>query len=122
MVDERAVIVVGLVGSLRKISFNRSLYNAAVELAPPGLRLIEAPIGDLPLYNDDIDVDGGPEPVRAFRRQIYEADGLLFVTPEFNYSIPGALVPGTLLSSGIAASHSMRSRCFRPMRTPFASV
>jgi chromate reductase len=89
--NERIVTVAGIVGSLRKVSLNRWLYNASVELAPPGMDLTEAPIGELPLYNEDIDVNGGPPPVRAFRQHILDADGLLFVTPEFNYSIPGAL-------------------------------
>src|SRR5687768_9033977 len=83
--------VAGLVGSLRQPSLNRWLYEAAVELSPPRLRLCEAPIGELPLYNDDLDIEGGPDAVVTFRDQIRNADGLLFVTPEFNYSIPGVL-------------------------------
>ena len=89
--DKRELTIAGIVGSLRAVSLNRWLYNAAVELAPAGLRIVEAPIGKLPLYNEDIDVDGGPEPARTYRQLIHDADGLLFVTPEFNYSIPGAL-------------------------------
>jgi chromate reductase len=90
-VADRELVIAGLIGSLRRVSLNRWLYEAAAELAPAGMRLVEAPIGDLPHYNDDIDVDGGPPAARAFRERIRAADGLLFVTPEFNYSIPGAL-------------------------------
>ena len=78
---EREIGIAGLIGSLRRVSLNRWLYGAAVELAPPGMRLFEASIGDLPHYNDDIDVDGGPPAANVFRQQIANADGLLFVTP-----------------------------------------
>jgi len=88
---EREIVIAGLIGSLRRVSLNRWLYDAAVELAPSGMQLIEASIGELPHYNDDIDMDGGPPAAKVFRQQIAGADGLLFVTPEFNYSIPGAL-------------------------------
>ena len=89
--SDRELVIAGLIGSLRRVSLNRWLYEAAVELAPQGMRLVAAPIGELPHYNHDIDVDGGPPAAREFRERIREADGLLFVTPEFNYSIPGAL-------------------------------
>jgi chromate reductase len=88
---DRELVVAGLVGSLRHTSLNRWLFDAAVELSPAGVRLVEVPIGGLPLYNDDLDIDSGPPPVQSFREQIERADGLLFVTPEFNYSIPGVL-------------------------------
>lgn len=80
-----------MVGSLRRDSLNRRLYQAAVETTPAGVRFQEIPIGALPHFNDDLDVDGGPEPVRAMRAAISAADGLLFVTPEYNHSIPGVL-------------------------------
>lgn len=82
--------VVVLVGSLRKDSINRKVAKALVELAPAAIcpKIVE--IGQLPLYNQDF--DGDPPPAwRAFRQRIKCADALLFVTPEYNRSIPGAL-------------------------------
>ena len=84
--------VLALVGSLRKGSLNRILFNAAVDLAPPGMTISEfARIGELPLYNADHDVDPWPEPVLALDAALRSADGVLFVSPEYNYSVPGVL-------------------------------
>jgi chromate reductase len=79
-----------IVGSLRKESLNRRLADAVIRLAPPELSFTHVQIGDLPLYNQD-DESSPAEPVRRLRREIREADGLLFVTPEYNRSIPGLL-------------------------------
>ncbi|NMF89474.1 NADPH-dependent FMN reductase [Aromatoleum petrolei] len=78
------------VGSLSSTSINRLLAKALVRLAPPELELIEIPIRDLPLYSQDYDADYPPV-ARAFKQAIADVDGLLFVTPEFNRSIPGGL-------------------------------
>jgi chromate reductase len=78
------------VGSLSTSSINRLLAKALVRLAPPGLELTEIPIKDLPLYNRDHD-DDYPPVARAFKDAIAAADAVLFVTPEYNRSIPGAL-------------------------------
>ena len=79
-----------IVGSLRRDSFNRRLADALRRLAPGSLEFHEVAIGDLPLYNQDD--DGAPaEPVRRLKREIAGASGLLFVTPEYNRSIPGVL-------------------------------
>lgn len=79
-----------IVGSLRKESFNRALANALLQLAPSELRFKHLEIGDLPLYNQDD--DGIPsEPVKRLKNEINAAQGLLFVTPEYNRSIPGVL-------------------------------
>ena len=80
-----------LVGSLRKASINRRLALALAELAPDSLKLEIVEIGDLPLYNEDIDQDSPPEAYTRFREQLRGADALLFVTPEYNRSLPGAL-------------------------------
>jgi len=80
-----------LVGSLRKASINRRLALALAELAPASLKLEIVEIGDLPLYNEDIDQDSPPEAYTRFREQLRGADALLFVTPEYNRSMPGAL-------------------------------
>jgi chromate reductase len=79
-----------IVGSLAKESINRKLSRALVRLAPDGLALSEVPIRDLPLYSYDFDADYPPV-ARAFKEAIAAVDGLLFVTPEYNRSIPGAL-------------------------------
>ena len=79
-----------LVGSLRKDSVNRKMANALVNLAPSPLQLTIVEIGNLPLYNMDHEADPVPA-VREFREQIAQSDALLFVTPEFNRSVPGAL-------------------------------
>jgi chromate reductase len=83
--------VLGVSGSLRKSSFNTAALRAAQGLAPAGMTIETAEIGDLPLYNDDVRVAGFPPPVERFRSQIASADALLFVTPEYNFSISGVL-------------------------------
>src|SRR5690606_15381640 len=79
-----------LVGSLAKASINRKLARALEKLAPPGLELAEIPIRDLPLYSYDYD-DDYPPVAREFKKAIAGVDAVLFVTPEYNRSIPGAL-------------------------------
>jgi chromate reductase len=79
-----------LVGSLRKDSFNRKMAKALAALAPPSLKLTIVEIGDLPLYNQDYD-GAPPPPYVAFKQKISAADAVLFVTPEYNRSVPGAL-------------------------------
>jgi chromate reductase, NAD(P)H dehydrogenase (quinone) len=84
--------VLALVGSLRRGSYNRMLYKAAVDLSPAGMTFTEADIRSLPLYDDDTRVERGyPETVRRLREAIAEADGLLFVSPEYNHAVPGVL-------------------------------
>src|SRR5512141_2813531 len=79
-----------VIGSLRRDSFNRKVANALKAMAPPGLTLGEAPIGDLPLYNQDLEADA-PAAWVAFRDRIRAAHAILFVTPEYNRSVPGVL-------------------------------
>jgi chromate reductase len=79
-----------LVGSLRKGSLNRKLALALIELAPPELRLQLIEIGDLALYNQDLDADP-PVAWGRFRQQVAAAEALLFITPEYNRSVPGVL-------------------------------
>jgi chromate reductase, NAD(P)H dehydrogenase (quinone) len=80
-----------LVGSLRKASFNRMLANALISLAPSSLKLDVVEIGQLSLYNEDIETAAPPAPWTAFRRRIKAADAVLFVTPEYNRSVPAVL-------------------------------
>lgn len=78
------------VGSLASNSINRQLAKALVRLAPPELEMSEIAIKDLPLYSSDYDADY-PQVARAFKKAIADVDGVLFVTPEYNRSIPGGL-------------------------------
>jgi chromate reductase len=79
------------VGSLRKESINRKVAHALAELAPPSLKLGIVEIGQLPLYNQDDEGESPPEAWTTFRRRVKAADALLFVTPEYNRSVPAAL-------------------------------
>ena len=78
------------VGSLARASINRKLSRALTRLAPPELEMREISIGELPLYSYDYDADF-PPPARALKDAIAAVDAVLFVTPEYNRSIPGAL-------------------------------
>ena len=78
------------VGSLASTSINRLLAKALVRLAPPELEMTEIAIKDLPLYSSDFDADYPPV-ARAFKQAIADVDAVLFVTPEYNRSIPGGL-------------------------------
>lgn len=84
-----------LVGSLRAASLNRRLFQHAARVAPDSMRLTELPVRDLPLYDEDLRRDeteaGYPDVVRAFRASLREADAVLLVTPEYNYSVPAPL-------------------------------
>jgi len=87
-----AVKIAVFVGSLRKESFNRKMAKALIALAPESLKLEIIEIGGLPLYNQDYDDEGKPPPVWSeFRNCVKIYDGVLFVTPEYNRSVPGVL-------------------------------
>jgi len=78
------------VGSLSSTSINRVLSRALIRLAPEDMSFTEVPIGNLPLYSPDFDSDYPPEP-KALKEAIAGSDAVLFITPEYNRSIPGAL-------------------------------
>ena len=80
-----------LVGSLRKESINRKVAQALAQLAPANLKLSIVEIGELPLYNEDLDGSAPPAAYSTFRQQVAAADAVLFVTPEYNRSVPAAL-------------------------------
>ena len=82
--------ILGVCGSLRKASFNTALLRAAVELAPPGISIETADISGIPPFNQDDEMNP-PRAVADFKAGIRAADGILFATPEYNYSIPGVL-------------------------------
>ncbi|MBS0245055.1 MAG: NAD(P)H-dependent oxidoreductase [Proteobacteria bacterium] len=91
MAEELKVLTI--CGSLRKKSFNHALVRALPPLAPQGMTLSEAPPFDgFPFYNQDLqDASGFPAPVVAFADAVRAADGVIIVTPEYNWTIPGAL-------------------------------
>ncbi len=79
-------------GSLRAGSFNRMICNTLPELGPPGMHFINAPsIAEFPLYDADLQASGMPTPVSALGDAIRAADGVIIVSPEYNYSVPGVL-------------------------------
>jgi len=82
--------IAAIVGSLRRESFNRQLAGALAKLAPADFEFRQVRIDDLPLYDQDDDSHQA-EPVRRMKTEIAESQGLLFITPEYNRSIPGVL-------------------------------
>src|SRR6266705_1403417 len=121
-----------LVGSLRKASLNGMLANALMSLAPSSMKLEIVEIGQLPFFNQDLETDSTPAQWTAFRRRVKAADAVLFVTPEYNRSVPAVLKnaldvgsrpygssvwdrkPGAIVSSspgaigGFGANHHLR--------------
>lgn len=89
--DSDPINVIGISGSLRQKSFNSALLRAAVSLVPAGMSIQTASYASFPVYNADVQAAGIPEPVAALGTQIREADAVLIVSPEYNYSIPGGL-------------------------------
>lgn len=83
--------VITICGSLRKDSFNRRLANSLPALAPTGMTIKPSPSIELPLYNADVQAQGFPAPVTVLADAIRAADGVIFVTPEYNFSLPGGL-------------------------------
>jgi chromate reductase len=84
------ITIAVVVGSLRRDSFNRKLATALARLAPSDVTFTQLQIGDLPLYNQDDDADQAAS-VKRLKSEIKAATGLLFVSPEYNRSIPGVL-------------------------------
>lgn len=80
-----------IVGSLRRGAYTRLLSRALAELAPPTLALSDIDIGELPHYNEDLETEQPPPAWTQFRQRVSAADALLFITPEYNRSIPGVL-------------------------------
>jgi chromate reductase, NAD(P)H dehydrogenase (quinone) len=83
--------ILGISGSLRRDSYNSAALRAAQELAPDGVKIALADISAIPLYNDDVRLEGLPPSVVSLGEQITSADAVLIATPEYNYSIPGVL-------------------------------
>ncbi len=92
MVGETPLRFVVMVGSLRKGSFNAAIARALPLLAPEGVSITPlGSVGDFPLYNHDVQLEGFPGVVPEMADAIRAADGVIIVTPEYNHTIPGAL-------------------------------
>lgn len=91
--SDQALKIVTLLGSLRKGSYNAIVANTLPKLAPPGMVIEALPsIRDIPLYDADLQQEEGfPATVEAIAEKIRQADGVIIVTPEYNYSVPGGL-------------------------------
>jgi chromate reductase len=83
--------ILGISGSLRQRSFNSAALRAAQRLAPENISIEIASISDIPFYNADVQEQGFPESVEKLIDKLVEADALLIVSPEYNYSVPGVL-------------------------------
>lgn len=90
MTEVKQVQILGMAGSLRKGSFNAAALRAAQELKPEGMTLEICDLSDIPLYNQDHERDI-PGPVQELKSKIIQADGILLVTPEYNYSFSGII-------------------------------
>jgi chromate reductase len=83
--------VLGFAGSLRRASFNRALLRAAKAQAPEGMTIETFDLIAVPLYNGDVEAEGDPPGVEAFKLAIREADAVLMVTPEYNHGVTGVM-------------------------------
>lgn len=80
-----------IVGSLRKGAYTRMLSHSLAELAPSSFKLTEIGIGELPLYNQDLETDTPPPAWTTFRNQVGSSEAILFITPEYNRGMPAAV-------------------------------
>lgn len=85
------VRVLGVAGSLREGSLNRALLRAAAKRAPAGMTIETFDLAAVPLYNGDLEAQGDPSGVAAFKAAIRAADAVLFVTPEYNHGVAGVM-------------------------------
>jgi chromate reductase len=83
--------VLGIVGSLRAASYNGQLLRAAIELAPSELAMTTCDLAKVPLFNQDLEVQGDPAPVASLRAAVHDAEAVLIASPEYNYGVPGVL-------------------------------
>jgi chromate reductase, NAD(P)H dehydrogenase (quinone) len=102
MSDSGRISVLGICGSLRQASFNMAALRVAIGLKPADMDVTVADISQIPLYNEDVRQQGFPPAVETLRRQIKQADALLFACPEYNYSMTGVL------------KNARRTRCSSP--------
>lgn len=89
--DQQSVHLLGFAGSLRREAFSKAVVWGLAERQKPPVTMTVFDLGAVPLYNQDLDGENTPPPVKAFKAAIAEADGLVIVTPEYNYGIPGVM-------------------------------
>ena len=88
MAERAGLVVVGLAGSLRRSSLNRAVLRAAVRLAPDGMVVEPHDLHEVPFYDGDVESAGDPPAVSRLKAAVAAADGLLIVTPEYNWGVP----------------------------------
>ena len=86
----KVVKILGIAGSLRKLSYNKSILREAVRLVPENVELEIFDIEGIPPFNQDL-VNGPPERVKELKEKVRNTDAILFATPEYNFSVPGVL-------------------------------
>jgi chromate reductase, NAD(P)H dehydrogenase (quinone) len=86
-----ALTFLGIAGSLRRASYNRGLIRAAMEVAPSLTRVVPYDLGEIPMFNADVEAGGDPPTVADFKAAIAAADALVIATPEYNHCVPGVL-------------------------------
>lgn len=91
MRDDRPIHVLAVAGSLRRNSYNRALLRAAEQIAPVSLQFTHYDLGEIPMFNADVEAIDDPLPVQRFKSAIRAADAILIATPEYNHGIPGVL-------------------------------
>lgn len=113
--------VLGFAGSLRKQSYNKWLMNAAQKLTPTGMEIEIFDLKDIPLYNQDNELDM-PASVEIFKQKIENADAILIATPEYNYSFPGVLKNAIDWASRPQGQNSFSGKPAAVMRTTYYSL
>lgn len=83
--------IVGISGSLRRVSFSTALLKVLAERAAPAIEIKVVTLEDIPFYNEDLDIDPAIPAVAVLKRKVAESDGVLISTPEYNHGIPGVL-------------------------------
>jgi chromate reductase len=91
--DHRDFRILGLAGGLRRASFHRGIVRAAHEVAPESMSCEGFDLARIPYFNQDIEDQGNPDPVKELREKIRVYDAVLVATPEYDYAIPGVLSP-----------------------------
>ncbi len=91
MTQDKKYNIIGISGSLRKGSLNTFTLKAAQKLAPENVSIEIVSISEIPLYNADVQTEGFPSSVEILADKVLSADAILFVSPEYNYSVPGVL-------------------------------
>jgi chromate reductase len=108
--------VLMICGSLRKDSFNRKLMHVQAALKPAGMTLTESPTFAMPLYDADVQAKGFPAEANALADAVRAADGVLVITPEYNFTIPGGLKNAALAHEGATLRQQAGRRAVRLAR------